>query len=262
MISGRILDSHTHIGAVSRFNLPGSTLLESMGQYEIDFALVSNLEGIEFDPESGSPRDFLSQIEVNTKTLDLIKKNPGLLKGLFWIKPNTEGFSSEVKQFLTENRDYFAGFKAHPFHSKLAITHEKYRAYLEFADANGIPFAVHTAADSYSGPGFVYEAARYYRNINFVMVHMGLDTNNREAIDLIKKLPNLYGDTSWVSKEAILKALQECGSEKILFGSDSPIDGIDTYKNYITLIHELAKTVSREHMDALLYKNAARVFFE
>ncbi len=75
-----IIDSHTHIGKAAQFNLEGATLLASMELYGIDYAFVSNLEGIEIDPESGSPVNGLSQTELNTKTADLVQENRDKLK--------------------------------------------------------------------------------------------------------------------------------------------------------------------------------------
>jgi len=44
-----IIDSHTHIGTITKFNMPESMLLDSMQKYGIDFALVLNIEGCEVD---------------------------------------------------------------------------------------------------------------------------------------------------------------------------------------------------------------------
>ena len=60
------------------------------------------------------------------------------------------------------------------------------------------------------------------------MVHLGLGTDHELAIKLISKLPNLYGDTTWVNAKDTLKAIKVCGVDKIMFGSDNPIDGLET----------------------------------
>ncbi len=73
----------------------------------------------------------------------------------------------------------------------------------------------------------LFNAAKANPDINFVAVHMDLDSDSKEAIDCISRLPNLYGDTTWVSVKTTLRAIEKCGSEKILFGTDNPIDGKD-----------------------------------
>ena len=47
-----IIDCHTHIGKILTFDMPETMLLDSMDKYHIDFALVSNIEGAEFDEET------------------------------------------------------------------------------------------------------------------------------------------------------------------------------------------------------------------
>ena len=71
--------------------------------------------------------------------------------------------------------------------------------------------------------------AKRHPKVSFVMVHMGLGTDNTEAIALVSKLPNLYGDTTWVSLQSTFNLIHAAGIGKVLFGSDNPIDGKDTY---------------------------------
>lgn len=110
--------------------------------------------------------------------------------------------------------------------------------------------------------------AKSYPDVNFVMVHMGLGTDNSQAIELIAKLPNLYGDTTWVSVDSTLKFLSICGDDKLLFGSDAPIDGKDTYLDngkgdrslYQAYFNEFKDMVSKQTYDKIMYKNAMKLF--
>ena len=110
--------------------------------------------------------------------------------------------------------------------------------------------------------------AKKYPGTKFVMVHMGLGTDNNEAIELISKLPNLYGDTTWVPVHSTLKFINTVGIDKILFGSDNPIDGPDTYfcnRNgerslYQQYFNEFKEMISNEDYDKIMYKNAMSVF--
>lgn len=62
------------------------------------------------------------------------------------------------------------------------------------------------------------------------MVHMGLGTDNKEAIDLLEKVDNLYGDTTWVPMDTTLEVIRRYGEERMVWGTDSPIDGVNTYR--------------------------------
>ena len=139
---------------------------------------------------------------------------------------------------------------------------------MELAKHFHLPVVIHTGGCDDASPQRVYNMAERHPDINFVMVHMGLGTDNNQAIDLISKLPNLYGDTTWVPVQSTLKLIKTAGIEKVFFGSDSPIDGKDTYlcnRNgesslYQQYFNELKTLISPENYDKLMYENAASVF--
>ena len=76
------------------------------------------------------------------------------------------------------------------------------------------------------------------------------------------------GDTTWVPMSTTLEAIKLYGSKKMMFGSDMPIDGVDTYLHnpkgerslYQDYFCELPKIISKEEYDDVMYKNALRVF--
>ena len=100
------------------------------------------------------------------------------------------------------------------------------------------------------------------------MVHMGLGSDNRQALELLGKLPNLYGDTTWVPISTTIEAIKRYGSGKMVFGSDNPIDGKDTYLRnrwgdpslYQKYFNEFKSSVTPQQYDDIMYKNAVRLF--
>ena len=114
----------------------------------------------------------------------------------------------------------------------------------------------------------MYEAAKLFPEIPFVMVHMGLGSDNKEATELCRIQKNLYGDTTWVSIKSALDFINKCGDDRLMFGSDSPIDGKDTYafnfkgdrSLYQEYFNELKAMVSEDAYDNVMYRNAARLF--
>ena len=97
---------------------------------------------------------------------------------------------------------------------------------------------------------------------------MGLGTDNKEALDLLGKCDNLSGDTTWVPMSTTIEAIKRYGSKKMMFGSDAPIDGTDTYLHnrtndrsiYQDYFYVLPDLISENDYDDLMYKNAERVF--
>lgn len=260
-----IVDTHAHIGKILNFNMTEEMILNSMDKYGIDFMLVSNAEASEVDHKQIPIPDEeqFNQIELNKRLLDFVRKNKNKLGALLWIKPATEGYSDEFEKLVVDNLDIIYGIKVHPYHSKTPFNSPKLTEYLKLARKYKLPVVTHTANDYDSSPDLVYEVAQKYPDINFVMVHMGLGTDNERAIELISRLPNLYGDSTWVLPEKTIKAIEKCGSNKIMFGSDNPINGADTYnddKYYNFYLKDMKKIVSKDQYENFIYKNAMNIF--
>ena len=180
---------------------------------------------------------------------------------MFWIRPNSESFADPVKRFILDNREHFVSLKIHPFHSRLAVTNDKYKPYFEFAENYKIPVCIHTAPDQFSKPQFVYEMAKKYPGINFIMVHMNLGGDHNLPIQYMKELDNLYSDSTWVlDQKTIMQAVKICGSRKVFFGTDASISKGGTYIQYKNLMKYLINNLNREDLENIFYKNMERLF--
>lgn len=257
-----LIDSHVHIGQFGQWTFKSETLIAYMHKYDVYKAVVSNVTGCEFDtihnpiPSQGKS----AQITINEEVLTLCKHYPGKLKGLFWIRPYTEGCNEVVRDFITENSAYFSGIKIHPFCSNMVFTEENYGEYLEMCRELNLTIVLHTENDGYSNPFYVYAIAKKYPDINFVMVHMGLRTDHSKSIEYINELPNLYGDTTLVDTQNVIKAIHVCGSSKIMFGTDSPTFGVETFERYKDMLEYFRNTLPCEDAQNILYKNAQKLF--
>ena len=265
-----IIDTHAHIGSVLTFRMTMEDVLYSMERYGVDFSLISNIEAVECD-NSGRLIPKLFQTKQNSlikKMIRVVRPHSDKLGILVWIKPLTEQPDDEFVRLIEENRDIIYGFKTHPFHSRVAPDDERMEAYYKIAERFGFPIASHTGGCPEAASIHMFNAAKAHPKLDFIMVHMDLGTDNSQAVDLLGRLPNLYGDTTWVSVESTLKAVKLWGSEKILFGTDNPIDGKDTLLHnktgdrslYQYYFNEFRSQVSAEDYDNIMYKNARRIF--
>jgi predicted TIM-barrel fold metal-dependent hydrolase len=260
-----IIDCHTHIGTILTFDMPEVMLLTSMDKYHIDYALVSNIEGSEVDGnlQPIPPEQQFSQRAVNQKTLDLARAHPDRLGALLWIKPVTEGCTDEFAEMVSANRDHVFGIKVHPYLSNLPFNSPEVERYVQLAERFGLAIVTHTATDANSNPRLVSEVARKYPSVNFVLYHMGITEDSREAIDLIAETPNLYGDCCWVPPRNVLDAIKTCGSDRMLFGTDNPINGPETYDDhtyYQPYFGERIGELAPADFDNFMFRNAIRVF--
>lgn len=260
-----IIDAHVHIGDVVKFNMSKEMVLKSMEKYNIDFSLFSNIEGVEYDCEQVEiDKEFQkSQKEINEVAISFARENPDKLGVLLWTKPTTEGVNKDFEDLIINNRDVVYGIKVHPFHSKIAFDNPKVEEYIKLAEKYDLPVLTHTAKDDESHVDRVYNMALKYPNVTFVMGHMGLESDNKRAMELMNKLPNLYGDTAWVRPENIIGLVQKYGADKIIFGSDNPIDGLETYAHkefYDIYFNKLKDAIGEEEYNKIMYKNPMKVY--
>lgn len=266
-----LIDTHVHIGGEAvGFHMTEEMLLEMMEKYQIGYVIVSNGDA----GEMGHNQQLLpsklqiSQEDALQRTLLFARKNPKKIGLAVWVKPYLQGKTEELEKMIKENLDMIHAIKLHPFHSNTAPTDKKAIPYLELAEQYHLAVVSHTGGCEAADPVHLYEAAKLFPNVPFVMVHMGLGTDNRNALDLLGKQENLYGDTTWVPMSTTLEAIKRYGSKKMLFGSDGPIDGVDTYlcnpkgerSIYQDYLHLLPQKISRESYEDLMYRNAVRIF--
>ncbi len=265
-----IIDTHAHIGRLIGFNMPPKNLLYSMDRYGIDFSLVSNIEAAEFDHKGRRLPFFLrkSQNKLLRETLAFAGENADRIGVLPWMRIYSETPDEEFLRLIEENRALVYGLKLHPFHSRVAPDDKRLEPVYAVARRFGLPVVSHTGGCEEARSVHIYNAAKQNPDISFVMVHMDLGTDNREAFGLLGKLPNLYGDTTWVPLKTTVEAIRRCGMDKMLFGTDNPIDGKDTLLHnktgdrslYQEYFGELKTLLTQEEYDCLMYKNAARLF--
>ncbi len=264
-----IIDTHVHIGTGLGFVMTEEDVLYSMDKYGIYHVIVSNAEAASHDhdrkplPES----ELKPQIECLRRAIKFARENPGKISLQHWVNPNEE-ITGELRNLIEDNLDIVKGIKFHPYHAGRAFTSKECRKYIDLAAEYNLPVISHTGNCYDDSPQRLFEMAKLYPKTNFVMVHLGLGTDNKEAIDLCSQLPNLYGDTTWVSTESALEFINKCGDDRLLFGSDSPIDGRDTYLNngkgdrslYQEYFNEFKEQVSCDTYEKIMWRNAARLF--
>lgn len=265
-----IIDTHAHIGHMLHFHMTADQILYSMERYGVDFTLFSSIEGAEFD-HMGNPvpeRYQKPQNQLLRDELAAARTAPDKLGVTPWIKIHSGVPDAEFVALLKENRDIIYGLKLHPFHARTAPDAEHLEPLYRLAAEFDLPVVSHTGGCAEAMSVHLYNAAKKHPELTFVMVHMDLGTDNKAALDLLGKLPNLYGDTTWVPVSSTVEAIARYGSEKMLFGTDNPIDGPDTLLHnrtgdrslYQQYFHELKDRLSAEDYDNVMYKNAQRIF--
>lgn len=266
-----IIDTHLHVGGEAvGFQMNEQMVIEAMEKYHIDYGLVSSGDAAEMTHQQVLLPDTVQKTQEDAlkRVLKFARRYPDKIGASVWVKPYLQGVTKELEELIADNLDVIYAIKLHPFHSNTAPTDQKILPYLSLAEKYGLAVVSHTGGCEAASPKHLYEAAKLFPKVPFVMVHMGLGTDNKEALDLLGKADNLYGDTTWVPMSTTIEAIHRYGSKKMIFGSDTPIDGVDTYlcnpkgdrsiyQDYFQLLEE---KIGKEAYEDLMYKNAVRIF--
>lgn len=266
-----VIDTHVHIGGENLwFNMSEELVLEMIKKYKIDYCIVSNADSTEFDlnqkllPENVQISEEASLLKV----IKFARQHKDKIGIAIWVKPYLQQPSEKFLKLIEENIDLIHAIKLHPYHSNISPVDKRVIPYLEIASKYKLAVVSHTGGCEAAAPIHMLEAARLFPGIPFVMAHMGLGSDNEEAISLLGMADNLYGDTAWVSMASTIKAIEKYGISKMMFGSDAPIDGLDTYlcnkkgersiyQDYFNIIEE---KIGRTAYECLMYKNAMKVY--
>lgn len=227
------IDAHAHIASWPTEKECIETLFASMEKYRIDYALVSHCDCSEFLDNGKRNKRNLSAIQGAKKVLELEKMHPNKIGCSVWLNPHFEKVNEELVSLIKENRKSIFALKIHPYESRLKINDKRILPYLELGRIFSLPIIFHTANDGYSDISLLSDLAKKNKDVRFVAAHLQLNSDNKEAISLLKETDNLYADTAWVPLKSAKKVLLQVGENRIVFGTDEPIDGIDTLSNPI-----------------------------
>lgn len=241
-----IIDFHAHIGQSKIFGgryAEAKSVIQVMDAHGIDRAVLL--------PTASS---------VNTRYWEdsaaAAKEFPDRFFGFVLINPRQPGAPERLERAVADHG--LRGVKLHPtFEAFAADDHELVYPVVAKAQELGVPVMIHSGQSPYATPWQVGLVAIDFPDATIIMAHMGCDeiVFCDAAIDMAKRAPNLYLETTGVTAEAkIAKAVREIGPERVLYGSDLPFHSPAV---------EMQKVRSAEMPDAaralVLGGNAARL---
>ncbi len=262
-----IIDSHTHVGKSFLGNFSPEFLMEIIG--DVDFAICSNLEGI--DPQIGK-----DELECNLEMLDVCKKFPKLKPLAVCEVERTEN-ADNIRRLLSEHPE-FIGLKIHPEISKLPADSEKYDDYLKAAREFKKPCLYHSGhiKSRFSSPALIYKKAKEFPDVPIILGHLstGPKHSHEAAIDIMvesieQETATLYVDTSWVDLEDIQLLVEKLQNTKrgdfthrIMWASDAPVGDFnqrpDSYAFNLKQFQESFE--DKTLLNNLLYQNSLKLF--
>lgn len=256
-----IIDAHVHIAHWPSVKDSEDLILASQDKYKVAYSLISDADCSEYPSVMKFPPHHVSQLEGLRQCLKFAARYPDRLGVLVWVNPHNETVTPALVKCIEENRSLIFGLKFHPYESHLRITSKKLQPYFDLMRKEQLPMLVHTAQDKYSDVYFLGLEAGNNPDLRFVAAHMQLVSDNHSALAVLKSHPNVYGDTAWVDMRIAKRVLTEIGEERIFFGSDNPIDGLDTLGNpmYESYYKNKVKLPGKLYHN-LMYRNAINFY--
>ena len=206
MKSFKKIDAHSHIGYFGGWSNVGITaeeLIAQMDEYNIEKTVLCTY-----------PID---------ESIEAVDRYGDRLVGAAWVDP-TEDNAVDIIKDAVKNHG-FKAIKLHPLSHSYLPNDECVFPVAELAGELDIPLMIHTGHPPFSLPWSVAQLADLYPDVDMVMIHMGHGNGMyvQSAIDMAKKYPNLYLETSGMPMHTKIKeAYEEVGSDRIMWGLDAP----------------------------------------
>ena len=230
-----IIDSHTHYGTNSQWgNFSPEFTMNIIGD-SIDYAICSNLEGID-------SLYLKSELDCNLDIIRVSKKYKKILP--LAVCQVDKSLDIHVMKHLLTEYPQFIGLKFHPECEKLSANSAKYDKYLELARNFKKPCLFHSGhiKSAYSSPALIYEKAKQFPDVPIILGHLstGPKESHEAAIDIMidsieTESATLYCDTSWIDFGTgnledvflLIERLQNTSkgdyTNRILWASDAPV---------------------------------------
>ena len=240
-----IVDVHTHVGE-SKFVDDPLTIqraLKIMDESGVDKAVL--LPAL----STGRPTPA-------NQVAEMVKTAPDRLVAFTAVNPKEKDAVAKFEEAVIK---YGAkGLKIHPTFQGFAADDEVWvYPLMEKARELKVPVMIHSGEAVYATPWQIGLVAMDFPEVTVIMAHMGCNSlcYTDGAIKMAKRANNLILETTGVVYDApIAKACKEVGSDRVIFGSDSPINNP---------AHEIKKIqvakISEEDKRNILGLNIARI---
>lgn len=239
-----IIDAHVHIKTdEDGFNRSEvNTVVSKMDESGIDKVVCFTLS---------------SGLEKQKKLAEIIKPYSERFIPIAFINPNDTDARDQLLYCLDKLK--FNGIKLHPWFSNFSVANiGLLRPLFEILNDRGLYAVIHCTSEDYRVHPVMFERlGNEFPNVTIQMAHMGEVMAGEYAIDVAKRVPNVYLDTSITSLMAVMHVLEEC-PDKVFMGCDYPF-----YEFEMEIMKQklaAKETNKTKEMEMIMGGNFQRVF--
>ncbi|MDD7739060.1 MAG: amidohydrolase family protein [Lachnospiraceae bacterium] len=203
-----VIDAHVHIATDEKENPRArvENVIKKMDENGIDKAVCF---------------PFAAGLEKQKKMAEEIRPYPERFIPLAFINPNDSDAREQLLYCLDEL--HFKGLKLHPWFGNFSLANiELLRPLFDILNERGLYAVIHCTSEDYRVHPVMFERlGREFPNVTIQMAHMGEVMAGEFAIDVAKRVPNVYLDTAITSYMAVIHVLEQC-PDKVFMGCDFP----------------------------------------
>jgi uncharacterized protein len=261
-----IIDCHTHLnryedGGWATVRERYDALKHDMERSGIEYSLV--LSSYVVNEDRPSVREILEVVDDDPRI--------GVVAGVSYHSYRAADLA-DLRSLLREGR--IKGLKLYPGYEAFYVHDPRMRVVYELAGEFSVPVMVHTGDTfdpkgklKYAHPLEVDEVAVDFRDVNFVICHLG-NPWVTDAMEVIYKNPNVVGDISGLTlgqfeerfEQYMLQVVKQVVTfagdpSSLLFGTDWPICDMPSYVRFARNLN-----LTPEEMELVMWKNSARIF--
>lgn len=282
-------DVQGHVGSMfdnlhnCKQNYNSQNIIDTVESNNVRKILVSSLSGLNPQDSDAFQSELNSAKEMeiitgngNVKIYPLISCQPGISKDI-----------SVVEKLIGGGKFY--GMKFHPSNTQKSVkdNFEAYSKYLSLAEEKGLPCVFHSITDGKSDPADIIRLAEKHPKLPVVLYHIDLMASPEQMSKTIDNISssvksaksNIFVDISWLTglfdnseqnKNTIKQALEKIGPERILFGSDTPIEEMgdkEKYGKFADFVEDSVKEFyknkpedAEKALNNIFYDNAEELF--
>ena len=203
------IDAHTHIGNFGGWagvSFTKEKLIEQMDEFEIEKTFLC-------------PSNF----QNNDDVVDAVQTYPDRIVPFVWVNPALDNVEKKLEKYI--NQEGFKGIKMQPLFDSFVADDPVVYPVMDFAGEYDIPVFIHCGHPPFSLPWSIALLAEQYPDVKVTMIHMGhghgvyIDA----SLKMARRYNNLYLEMSGMPMGSKIKeAYETVGSDRIMFGIDSP----------------------------------------
>lgn len=206
----KIIDSHCHVGQGRYKNQTPEQLMQRMETYGVGASVIVPVEEyLAVDNQIGNEYILRATRLYEDKLFGFAVANPWYGKRAALLLDN----------YLKEG---LCGIKFNPTIQGFKINDELVYPLIEVAEKHHVPVFFHTGTPITSTPFQLYDLAKHYKRVHFIMGHCGYSDFWNDVPHIARYSNNIWFDTSLSLTSRTEDIINVNGSDHILFASDSP----------------------------------------